>query len=450
MGLRKLIIRIGAKDSASKVFKSVKGAATATFRAIKVGAVAAGVALAGLVVVGKKMFDQYQLAAQANAKVNAILKATGFAAGFTSGEIDKQAKSLEMLTGTNKNVIKSAQGILLTFKNIKGDQFKEATLASLDMAAALKKSGQDTETVEQNMIQVGKALNDPIKGYTALNRVGITFSKQQEQQIRTLQGSGDVMGAQAVILKELQSEFAGTAKAVNDTDHGLARMSNSWQLMKEKVGQAIGESEAFDGVINKITLALESLAESGQIELWAENVRQAISDTMPFIDSLIDGFNKVKDSVDALEFGTKSVGSFQARFEAQKEGGTFNPIDNIRALIRTIKGGGIQAAMSDALDQQITADMTKKNSTAARLASIKARNAERAAALEAKDRAAMGAVDDVLIPQALSLKTETLGIGDLFTMMQTGSATGNPMLDEAKKTNELLTTVVEIFREDVE
>jgi hypothetical protein len=318
------------------------------------------------------------------------------------------------------------------------------------MAAALKKSGQDTETVEQNMIQVGKALNDPIKGYTALNRVGITFSKQQEQQIRTLQGSGDIMGAQAVILRELQSEFGGTAKAVNDTDHGLARLSNSWKLMTEKVGQAIGESEAFDGVINKITLALESLAESGQIELWAENVRQAISDTMPFIDSLIDGFNKVKDSIDALEFGTKSVGSFQARFEAEKTGGTFNPIDNIRALIRTIKGGGIQAAMSDALDQQITADQTKRSTTASRLADIKARNAARAAALEAKDRAAMGAVDAGLAPQTLSLRTETLGIGDLFTMMQTGVATGNPVLDENKKQTELLTEIKETLQKEVE
>jgi hypothetical protein len=62
-------------------------------------------------------------------------------------------------------------------------------------------------------IQLGKALNDPIKGLTALSKAGVSFTQDQKDQIKVLQESGDVLGAQKIILGEVEKEFKGAAEA---------------------------------------------------------------------------------------------------------------------------------------------------------------------------------------------------------------------------------------------
>jgi hypothetical protein len=85
--------------------------------------------------------------------------------------------------------------------------FDQATQIVVDMSTAL---GQD---LKSSSIQVGKALNDPIKGVTALQRVGVSFTKQQKDQIKTLVDSGKTLDAQKLILRELGKEFGGAAEA---------------------------------------------------------------------------------------------------------------------------------------------------------------------------------------------------------------------------------------------
>jgi hypothetical protein len=63
-----------------------------------------------------------------------------------------------------------------------------------DMSVAL---GQD---MSSSAIQLGKALNDPIKGVSALQRVGVSFTASQKEQIKTLVQSGRTMDAQKLIL----------------------------------------------------------------------------------------------------------------------------------------------------------------------------------------------------------------------------------------------------------
>jgi hypothetical protein len=77
--------------------------------------------------------------------------------------------------------------------------------------------GTDAST---EAIRLGKALNDPVKGLTALSRVGIQFTAQQKEQIKALTESGDLLGAQKIILAELQSQFGGSAQAYAQTFAG--------------------------------------------------------------------------------------------------------------------------------------------------------------------------------------------------------------------------------------
>jgi phage-related minor tail protein len=87
------------------------------------------------------------------------------------------------------------------------DIFDQATGIITDMSVAL---GQDTSS---SAIQLGKALNDPIKGVTALQRVGVSFTASQKEQITTLVESGKTLDAQKLILAELGKEFGGAAEA---------------------------------------------------------------------------------------------------------------------------------------------------------------------------------------------------------------------------------------------
>src|SRR5918911_113626 len=63
------------------------------------------------------------------------------------------------------------------------DVFNQATQAATDLAAGLNQGQVTAEGTQQAATLLGKALNDPIQGLTALRRVGISFTKQQVDQI---------------------------------------------------------------------------------------------------------------------------------------------------------------------------------------------------------------------------------------------------------------------------
>jgi hypothetical protein len=308
MADQKISIVIAARNMVAAGFRGVVGAAK-KLRA-QVGASLAGVANiakrvaasigiigAAAVAVGKRMVAQYQQDAAAEAKLSATLKATGYAAGFTTGQLKKQAAELQKTTGVGDETILSMQGILATFKNVRGDVFTQATSAILDMGAAMGKAGKGSADVEAAVIQVGKALNDPIRGMAALNRVGIQFTEQQRKQITTLQESGDIQAAQAIVLKELETQFGGTAKAVADSTGGMIQLKNVLGDAQEEIGRVIVDGNSFKGVIEKVTKAVEDLIESGTIDLWAQNVRAAIASLVPVMEKMGTGWTWIKDKV---------------------------------------------------------------------------------------------------------------------------------------------------------
>ena len=97
--------------------------------------------------------------------------------------------------------------------------------------------GEITQSgLEKSTIRLGKALNDPIKGVTALSRVGVTFTDGQKEQIRVLVESGRTMDAQKIILKELGSEFGGAAEAAADP---WSRLQVIFGNVKESIGTAL-------------------------------------------------------------------------------------------------------------------------------------------------------------------------------------------------------------------
>lgn len=162
---------------------------------------------------------------QAMAQVRAALQSMGTVSGKTAAELSKTADALEMRSLFDADVIlKQVTANLLTFGNVSGAMFDRAQQAALDMAARL---GGEPQAAA---IQLGKALNDPVKGVSALTKVGIQFTAAQKAMIAEMVKTGNVAGAQGIIMAEVEKQFSGAAAAAADT--------SPWRQAQVALGQA--------------------------------------------------------------------------------------------------------------------------------------------------------------------------------------------------------------------
>ena len=194
----------------------------------------AGLGLAKVWGLAKKQSDAIQ-------QLEARIRSTGGAAGLTSEELQKFASQLQSVTTIGDEATIKMQSILLSFTQIKGQTVKDATKAIQDVAAAMY--GGTDGGLQQAAIQVGKALNAPIEGISALTRVGIMFTDQQKEQIKKFTELGQVEKAQKIILQELQVEFGGSAQAMRNTPFGeMTALGNNFGDTLEYLGKALAES----------------------------------------------------------------------------------------------------------------------------------------------------------------------------------------------------------------
>lgn len=198
----------GTSESATKSGKTFgqKFAATA---AVGLAVFAAGRIFGGFI-------DDAQEAAKITRLTENAIRATGGAANVTAQQVADLSNSLSNKTAIDDALVQSGANLILTFKNIRNeagagnDVFNQTTEAALDLSAA------GFGSVESASLQLGKALNDPLTGLTALTRSGVTFTEQQKDQIRVLTESGDLLGAQKIILEEIQGQVGGAAAAAAD------------------------------------------------------------------------------------------------------------------------------------------------------------------------------------------------------------------------------------------
>jgi len=185
---------------------------------------------------GKQSLQEYDNQAKANAQTMAVLASTNNVAGKSLEGLQKQASDLMGVTLFGDDQIQGAQNLMLTFTKVRGEVYDRSIPAILDMAQAM---GGGPEGLKSASIQVGKALNDPIRGMQALSRVGVTFDDSQRSMIESLVKAGRVEEAQALILKELETEFGGSARAALLAANPLERLKNRFGEIKESIGGLI-------------------------------------------------------------------------------------------------------------------------------------------------------------------------------------------------------------------
>ena len=194
-----------------------------------------------------------------------------------------------LIIGQDDELIKSTQAKLLTFKNLAltadeaGGAFDRATIAAFDLAAA------GFGSAETNAVQLGKALQDPIKGITALARAGVTFTAQEKENIKTLVESNKMLEAQDLILSAIETQVGGTAAA---TVTESQKMSIAFGEVTEQIGK--GLLPAFEDIASTATEAftemLDPTTELGQ------DFAEATAAVEIMFETLADGFAAFKDN----------------------------------------------------------------------------------------------------------------------------------------------------------
>lgn len=190
-------------------------------------------------------------------RTQAVLKATGFAAGLTARDIRNLSEEIALSTLASVEGVETAAAQLLTFKSVQNDVFKDALRLSQDLAEV------GFGSISSSAVQLGKALEDPIKGLSALRRVGVSFSESQKEQIKTLFESGKVVEAQRIILKALQEQVGGAGAAA------AGGLSGAYDTLGQRVsefGQGLatqtGALSAWTNLINNMAGAVHTLNEA--------------------------------------------------------------------------------------------------------------------------------------------------------------------------------------------
>ena len=272
-------------------------------------AIAAGFSAKAIIDFTRQSVAAYQQDKQALDILRSTITATGAAAWTSVNDLDAMAQSLQDVTNYSAGTIESMQSVLLGFKNIKGDNFTQATKAILDMTTVMK---TDLSSAAQS---VGKALDDPINGIDSLRKQGFNFSAAQKKLMQDMIDTGDIAGAQKIILDELANTFGGAAEA------GVVageQIKNSWNDVKSSFGEfatAIAQSTTSSGglktMLGGLTDTFKSLAKamtvsnSGGFDAWYlsltdnDKITEAEKQIRHYQDQLTIFSGKQKDAAEA-------------------------------------------------------------------------------------------------------------------------------------------------------
>jgi hypothetical protein len=311
-------------SGAGKVDRSLSGlVSNITSGFAKIGLAAAGVRTVFDALIGP--MKEAQEAALAERKLAQVFKSTANAAGVSKDAIMAYAAERQKLTSFDGDETVNAAAVLGSFTNIKGNLFTDALTSAQDLSAFM---GQDLQT---SVIQIGKALNDPAKGVSALAKAGIQFSESQKEQIKTLQETGQLSKAQAIILKELQTQFGGQAEALVDP---IKQAENAWGDFMESVGTIANEKLL--PLMPKLIAGFERM--SGAVEAAFENV-DALFNSEPM--------KKFLETVERIDAVLSRVSEMTGGLLPESVAEVAAPgVGLLRANAANPKAGGLAGAMS--------------------------------------------------------------------------------------------------------
>ncbi len=222
---------------------------------------------------------------QLMAQTETIIKNTGGAAGMSAQQVADLAANLSDAAGQSlfgDDQIQGAENVLLKYKELKGI-IPGVTQLSVDMAQAL---GKDPAAAAEFL---GRALQKPFDAAAKLAKEGIVLSDSQKATLEAFKKTGDVAGAQAFLMEQLNGTYAGSAKAAADAAGGSvqfqARMGEAAETVATALLPVIDQLSGL--LVTYLAPAIETVAT------WlGDNLPGAIDVVIAAINSVVAWFTK--------------------------------------------------------------------------------------------------------------------------------------------------------------
>jgi hypothetical protein len=330
----------GGAGAIGRMVNSVK-TMSAGFMAASFAGTALGAGLAKLISSSIAAAEQFE---RLGLRTEAIVKATGGAAGVSAEQIRGLSQDIARSTLASTAGVEVAAQKLLTFRSVAGETFERTLRAAQDLAAV------GFGSIDGAAVQLGKALENPIEGMGALTRVGVSFSAQQKEVIQRLVETGNAAEAQRVMLAgvERQVAGAGTAEA-----RGLAGAYDTLKQNLEEFLTTIGNR----GPIQLATLAIKALA--GAIESLHGLVTPRTATVAA--DAAVEAAQKAYDAAVRSQNRRGLLGGALSMFEGQRD------IDKAAEVLRQAK----------AAREQITVDAYAREAAIAASSALALKEIER-------------------------------------------------------------------------
>lgn len=297
--------------------------------------------------------------AKADAQISAAIKSTAGAAGKSLEDLKEQADALQKVTLFSDDQTQGAQALLLTFTSIRGEIFDKTIPIIQDLSTAFN------QDLQSSAVQVGKALQDPIKGVASLGKVGVQFSADQKNLIKSLVETGDVAGAQTIILKELETQVGGSARAAAQAGLG------PFQLLKQQFGEIL--ETVGGGLVSAINQTVTLFTELDDSSSGAAKSNDILSDSFVELSSEIEqstvatetNFNILRDGRSTQEQRKQAIDELVKLYpslltQQQLEAANIEQLNGLQALSTKVLRAQITERIKLRSKEQITTELVQK------------------------------------------------------------------------------------------
>ena len=260
-------------------FAEHAGAAGRVLGALGPAGLIAGAAIGALALVIHSAVEEAEKFEQSQRKLDAVLQATGFSAGQSKEQLTALAEGYAHTTLFTAEQVQQSEAILLTYKKIHSDVFDQALQATLDISTLFDRD------LTSSARAVGRALEDPVNGMTALTRAGVSLDPIMKENIKNLVETGQQAAAQKLILDALANSVGGQASAQNQGVTGAAHnFSEALKEAKIALGENIEDTGILQGVLNGLAKAFQGLRE--EIRPTVEEELKEVTARMQLIQSM--------------------------------------------------------------------------------------------------------------------------------------------------------------------
>jgi len=212
------------------------------------------------------------------------------AGSFALSELQQVADKFGKTTLFNQEDFTRGFNLLTSFRNIGVDSYSRVAQAAADIAQV------NQVDVSTSFMQLAKALQDPERNLSNLNRSGIAFTKQQTKVIKELMKTNQVAKAHTMILDIVDESYNQLAQAAAVGFAGsVDTLGEEFRDFGETIGKAL--IPVIDPAVKGLTALLNFLnSEGGQAAAIIGGIALAAKGLAVVLPILSTNFIAIKTS----------------------------------------------------------------------------------------------------------------------------------------------------------